>query len=272
MIARLVRPLPVPSLSKPRRVMLMLASAAALSVWPATALWPQANEVDRAGPSRGLALPNVSEVTEYTVRTVPTTDATPPPAAEALAAPSEVDEITPLTAAELCGDLGAAGTLDGSGDDDAARQGAVAYCANIADDAADARYARKLAILERAEAQIQARLEELEVRRAAAEEWLRRRAEFMSAAEDSLVAIISAMRPDSAALQLAELDAITAAAVISRLSPRDASSILSEMSAKDGARLAAIIAGLHRTGINGSTRDLMDRGENIPTLTPGGRS
>lgn len=128
----------------------------------------------------------------------------------------------------------------------AATEAALAYCTNLADDAADARFAMQLSRLQAAEAAIEERIAELELRRAQYEEWLERRRQFMELAEENLVAIYSGMRPDAASAQLAEMNEVTAAAVISRVAPRTAAAILNEMEAEKAARLAAIIAGLTR--------------------------
>ncbi|MCF3932468.1 MotE family protein [Acuticoccus sp. M5D2P5] len=123
---------------------------------------------------------------------------------------------------------------------------AFAYCTNLADEAADARFARKLAALEAAEAKVADRLAALETKRAEYEDWLARRERFLRLAEDSLVSIYSAMRPDAASAQLAEMNELTAAAVIAKVTPRTASAILNEMEPKKAARIASIMAGLSR--------------------------
>lgn len=123
---------------------------------------------------------------------------------------------------------------------------AAAYCTNLADAAADARFALKLARLREAESAIEERLAALEAKRAEYEDWLSKREQFLSLAEDGLVAIYSGMRPDAASEQLAEMDEITAAAVLAKVQPRIASAILNEMRAPKAARLATIVAGMSR--------------------------
>jgi flagellar motility protein MotE (MotC chaperone) len=129
---------------------------------------------------------------------------------------------------------------------DAATEAALAYCTNLADDAADARFALQLSRLRAAEEAIEERLATLEEKRAEYEEWLERRRQFMELAEQNLVAIYEGMRPDAASEQLAEMNEFTAAAVISKVPPRTASAILNEMEAEKAARLAAIMTGLTR--------------------------
>ncbi|MCG7392049.1 MotE family protein [Microvirga sp. ACRRW] len=115
------------------------------------------------------------------------------------------------------------------------------YCANIADAAADARYALQKAELVSMEKEIEGRLKILEAKRAEYEDWLRRRNEVLEKADDTIVAIYSRMRPDAAALQLINMEDEIAAAVIARLNPRVASAVLNEMEPARAAQLANII-------------------------------
>ena len=117
------------------------------------------------------------------------------------------------------------------------------YCANIADAAADARFAWQAETLADLEKELEARLAELEAKRAEYEDWLTRREEFLERAEEGLVAIYAKMRPDAAALQLASMGEQTAAAVLSKLNARTASAILNEMEPERAARLTTAMAG-----------------------------
>ncbi|WP_420392736.1 MotE family protein [Acuticoccus sp.] len=123
---------------------------------------------------------------------------------------------------------------------------AAAYCTNLADEAADARYVKKLARLEEAERLVGERLAALEEKRKEYEDWLTRRQEFLTLAEENLVAIYAGMRPDAASEQLAAMNELQAAAVIAKVAPRTASAILNEMETDTAARIAAIMAGLSR--------------------------
>lgn len=116
-----------------------------------------------------------------------------------------------------------------------------AYCANIADAAGDARYALQKEELAKIEKEIEGRLKILEAKRAEYEEWLRRRNEVLQKADDTIVSIYSRMRPDAAALQLANMDEEIAAAVVAKLNPRSASAVLNEMEPARAAQLANII-------------------------------
>lgn len=115
------------------------------------------------------------------------------------------------------------------------------YCMNIADAATDARHAWQKEQLAALEKEIEERIKVLEQKRAEYEEWLRRRNEFLEKADQSIVAIYSRMRPDAAALQLANLDDETAAAILTKLNPRSASAVLNEMEPARAAQLTGVM-------------------------------
>ncbi len=117
------------------------------------------------------------------------------------------------------------------------------YCTNITDKATDARYAMQTRELAQLRADIDSRIEQLDAKRKEYEVWLKRRDEFMDKAEDSLVGIISKMRPDAAAAQMALLGDEAAAALLLKLNPRVSSVILNEMPAEKSSRLARVIVG-----------------------------
>lgn len=117
------------------------------------------------------------------------------------------------------------------------------YCTNITDKAVDARYAMQTRELEQLRADIDSRIQELEAKRKEYEVWLKRRDEFVDKAEDSLVGIISKMRPDAAAAQMALMGDEPAAALLLKLNPRVSSVILNEMPAEKSSRLARVIVG-----------------------------
>jgi flagellar motility protein MotE (MotC chaperone) len=131
-----------------------------------------------------------------------------------------------------------AGTVDAN---------AALYCRNIANPAADARYARQADSLAKMEKQVEARIAELEKKRAEYEEWVNRRSDFLAKADESVVAIYSQMRPDAAAQQISIMDAEAAAAILSKLQPRTASAILNEMDARVAAHLTNVMAGMPAT-------------------------
>lgn len=127
---------------------------------------------------------------------------------------------------------------------DAPLDNAAQYCRNIANPAADARYARQVDALTALGKDIDARIAALEKKRAEYEEWVTRRQEFLAKADDAVVAIYSQMRPDAASQQVAIMDPEAAAAILSKLSPRTASAILNEMDPATAAHLTNVMAGM----------------------------
>lgn len=128
---------------------------------------------------------------------------------------------------------------------------AALYCRNIADAAADARFARQKEALAAMEKEIEARIAALEAKRAEYQDWLQRREAFLKKADESLVAVISQMRPDAAAAQMAAMNEDMAAALLSKLNPRVASAILNEFEPARAARLTSTLVGLSRRAQEG---------------------
>jgi flagellar motility protein MotE (MotC chaperone) len=129
---------------------------------------------------------------------------------------------------------------------DAVDGNAQDYCTNIADAAADARFARQAAALVALEKEIDERIAQLEARQAEFKEWLAKRENFMRKADESVVAIFTQMRPDAAAQQMAVMGDGAAAAILAKLNPRIASAILNEMDPAKAAQLTNTMAGLAR--------------------------
>lgn len=117
------------------------------------------------------------------------------------------------------------------------------YCVNITNAALDARYLRQKKFLEDLKEDVKKRTTELEGTIATYQQWLKRRDEFVSKAQDSLVAIYGNMKSEAASKQLAELEEETASSVLVKLEARQSSAILGEMDPKKAARLMEIIAG-----------------------------
>ena len=118
------------------------------------------------------------------------------------------------------------------------------YCASIADAAADARFAWQKEQLATLEKQVDERIKRLEEKRAEYESWLARRNAFLTKADEGVVAIYTKMRPDAAALQLANMPEASAAAILTKLNARTASAILSEMEAARASQLARVMTDL----------------------------
>ena len=120
------------------------------------------------------------------------------------------------------------------------------YLANIANPAAEARFAWQKQALVDIERQLSERIALLDAKMAELQKWVTRRDEFIDKARQNLVQIYTRMRPDAAASQLSAMDEETASAVLLKLEPRTASLILNEMT--QAARLTTIIGGAARSG------------------------
>ncbi len=116
------------------------------------------------------------------------------------------------------------------------------YCTNIADPARDRRYLLQKEELEKLQADIDQRISVMEARKAEYEDWLKRRNDFLKQAEAGLVDIYKTMKPDAAAPQLQEMDAVLAAAIIMKLPARQSGQILSEMESTKAAIVASIMS------------------------------
>ena len=120
------------------------------------------------------------------------------------------------------------------------------FCGNIADAARDRRYALQAQQLEALKTEIDARVEQLEVKRAEYEAWMKRRDDFMQRATDNVVGIYSKMRADAAAEQLSTMEADLAAAIIMKLEIKQSGEIMSEMDSEAAAKLTIIMAAAAR--------------------------
>lgn len=120
------------------------------------------------------------------------------------------------------------------------------FCGNIDSQAADARFELQSQQLQQLRAQIDERIKVLEDKRQEYENWLNKRNEFLAKAQDSLVNIISKMRPDAAAAQLTLVDDIAAASIILKLSPRISSAIMNEMPPEKSANLTKVLVSVQK--------------------------
>lgn len=116
------------------------------------------------------------------------------------------------------------------------------FCANIADDARERRYAIQRQELEQLRADIDRRIATLQERSEAFEQWIERRQAFAQAANEGLVQVYGAMRPDAAAQRMEELPADLSAALLTKLKPRVSAAILNEMDAQNAATITKIMA------------------------------
>ena len=122
-----------------------------------------------------------------------------------------------------------------------------AFCANIADPAREARAALQMARIAELEAGLKQRIEALEGRKAELRLLLDAQKEAEKRADDGIIAILSRMRPEAAAAQLAAADEANAAAVLAKLNPRAAGTILNEIEPAKAARITEAMAGGRQT-------------------------
>lgn len=162
-----------------------------------------------------------------------------PPQPRTIAVPFPVEEKPPAPAASVMAPQTASKIETGAAEAKPARD----YCANIADAAADARLAWQKKSLAEIEAEIEKRIGLLEAKTAELRQWVARRDEFSKKAHEGLIRIYARMKPDAAAVQLANLEEETAAALLTKLEPRNASAILAEMEPAKAAKLTATISG-----------------------------
>jgi flagellar motility protein MotE (MotC chaperone) len=200
------------------------AVGATLAVASSVALAQQGWEATVTGgapPAKRAAAPWISAAAAPKPKAVPSADAAPQADRKPAAAKAETK---PDTAT-------AKGTA------------AEEYCANIANPAADARFAWQRKVIAGMEEELAKRIAALEEKTAELQKWLARRDEFSKKANETLLRIYARMKPDAAAVQLAALDEETAASLLVRLEPRAASLILNEMEPGQAVRLTATISG-----------------------------
>ena len=143
------------------------------------------------------------------------------------------------------------------------------YCENIADPALDARFLHQKAELARLEDELAKKTALLEEKKTEFQEWLKRRDEFISKAEGSLVKLYSKIKPDAAAPQLTAMDEEAAAALLMKLSPKASSAILDQMEAAKAARLVSVMIGAARPSDKGAAPE-KDAPRNASVEQPGG--
>ena len=131
--------------------------------------------------------------------------------------------------------------MAGQDQQEAASSDVQRYCASFADAARDRRYELKRIELQKLEADIEKRIAAMEEKRAELEAWYKKREEFTSKAEASLVGIYKSMRPDAAAARMEELGPDLAAALLLKLPERTAGVILNEMSVERAALVTNVM-------------------------------
>ena len=120
------------------------------------------------------------------------------------------------------------------------------YCANITDQAADARIAWQMENLEKLRDEVTKKITALEAKRAELQGWIEKREQALQAASQELAGIYAKMDPEAAAVQLARIDTATATAILRKLNARGASAILNVMETDRAAALVKAIAAMNR--------------------------
>lgn len=120
------------------------------------------------------------------------------------------------------------------------------FCTGIADAARDRRYALQAVELKKLQEDVDKRIAALEEKRKQYEDWMARREKFLALAQENVVKIYSAMKPDAAAERLAELNVHLAAGILMKMESRKAGVILNEMNSKAAAALTGIMASAAR--------------------------
>lgn len=115
------------------------------------------------------------------------------------------------------------------------------YCLNILDEAKETRNAILTKRLTGLEKEIDQKLDLMAERIDTLKIWTKRREDFLSKANDSLVQIFQSMRPDAAASQLTEIGPAMSAAIIAKLEPKYSSAILTEMKPVDAAKITMVL-------------------------------
>ena len=123
-------------------------------------------------------------------------------------------------------------------------KGVENYCGAIAGSADSARLAWQEQRIKSLQADLAAKIAELDARTAEIRQWVSRREELLDKAGASLVAIYSKMKPDAASAQLQDMDDDTAAALLLKMKPAVASAVMAEMDAARAARLSDLLTGV----------------------------
>ncbi|RCL03178.1 MAG: hypothetical protein JSC189_000322 [Candidatus Tokpelaia sp. JSC189] len=138
------------------------------------------------------------------------------------------------------------------------------FCQNVGDQAQDARFELQLRQLNVMRDEVDVRIKLLEEKRKEYDDWLARRNDFLAKAQDSFVGIISKMRPDAAAAQLALVDEIAAASIIFKLEPRVSSAIMNELQPEKSANLIRILVSAQKVSLEKPSRSTSDVTKNVP--------
>ncbi|MCW2274965.1 hypothetical protein GJ654_10635 [Rhodoblastus acidophilus] len=122
-------------------------------------------------------------------------------------------------------------------------KGVENFCGAVASSAAATRLSWQEERVKALQAQMVAKIAELEAKQAEVRDWVRKREELLARANESLTAIYSKMKPEAASAQISAMDDDSATAILLKLKPAVASAVLGEMSAERAARLSDLLSG-----------------------------
>jgi len=122
-------------------------------------------------------------------------------------------------------------------------KGAENFCAAVAASAASTRLAWQEARVKALQAEMVAKIAELDAKQAEVRDWVVRREQLLEKASESLIAIYAKMKPEAASAQVQAMDDDTAAALLLKLKPAIASAMMTEMDATRAARLSDLLTG-----------------------------
>lgn len=120
------------------------------------------------------------------------------------------------------------------------------FCGNISARAGDTRSTLQIEKMLQLKADIEERIKTLEAKRAEYETWLAKRNNFLDKTKNSLIEIITKMKPGVAAQQLALVDHYTAASLILKLNPRVSSAIMNELPPQTTAAITQILVNVQK--------------------------
>ena len=122
-------------------------------------------------------------------------------------------------------------------------KGAENFCAAVAASAASTRLAWQETRVRALQAEMVAKIAELDAKQAEVRDWVVRREQLLEKASESLIAIYAKMKPEAASAQVQAMDDDTAAALLLKLKPAIASAVMTDMDATRAARLSDLLTG-----------------------------
>ena len=123
-------------------------------------------------------------------------------------------------------------------------KGVENYCGAIANSAASARPAWQEQRITALQAELVAKIAEVDAKTAELRDWVGRREALLNKAGEDFVTIYSKMKPEAASAQMQEMDDETAAALLLKMKPAVASAVMNEMNAARAARLSDLLTGV----------------------------